>query len=485
MSVTLHDLAAKRRRKRRRRKPKLGTAQAMSVAMVDRLFWRAGFGPGNADRKRFVGKPVAKAVDWLLSAPSPLVGPAPRKDGGPLDPKGDDDDLVLEWLDRMIRAQNPFVERMAFFWHRHFANSRDGGPSAAMLRIQADLFRRYADFGRHPSASFRDLAHEVSVDPSMLIYLTGDSNVRTAPNENYAREIMELFCLGVTDAAGRANYAEYDVKQLAKAFSGWHVDDRADPDHPRVSFRFDDWYNGPKRIFGTTGNWRLYGRFDPLTAASDAVELVLSRPAHAPFLVRKLWHEFIVTEPPAATLRKLVATYTKPVRGRPGLLLKPLLRAILTHPLLFESLAEPNMVKPPVVYVVGMMRALHLGIVDDSPVGHLDGMGQVPYFPPNVSGWEGGLSWLNTNTALARFAFAGELLARRDGAPHTVPGRETSAQAVQRAHVAVKQPWLSAKSRAALTDLAAHQPSFTADQRVQRQRLLRGLLLAGPDAQVM
>ena len=108
------------------------TPTAMSQAMVDRLFWRAGFGPTAADRAAWIGKPLTDAVDSLLNTPqAALAGPDPTRDGKPLDPTGDDTDLVLSWVDRMVRTNNPFVERMTFFWHRHWANSRDVGVADA------------------------------------------------------------------------------------------------------------------------------------------------------------------------------------------------------------------------------------------------------------------------------------------------------------------------------------------------------------------
>ncbi len=454
------------RRHRLRVPPAVAVTPAkMSVAMVDRLFWRAGFGPTDADRQRWAGRSVGEAVEWLLTAPADLVGPAPSRDGKPLDPTGDDTDLVLAWIDRMVRVRNPFVERMVFFWHRHWANSRmDVSPPQLMLR-QADLFRRYATFS-NPGLTFRDLAYEVTEDPAMLRFLTGESNVRGAPNENYARELMELFCLGVFSPAGQPNYSENDVKQLAKALSGWQIDD-ADPDRPRSYFTPSRWYNGPKIVFGKFGNYSSRG----------AVDLVLAHPSHAPFLVEKLWGEFITAPPDRATVSRLAAAYTAS-----GLKLKPLLQSILTHPALFASLEEPDFVKPPVVYVAGAMRAVGAAVTSSAPVDAGDEMGQVPYFPPTVAGWEGGLSWLNTNTALARVAFVGGLL--EDLVIDDVPG-EDAAAAYARAYAAVGSPWLAAGTQAAIRDYAQRAASSTPKLRKERQLMLRALMLAGPDAQVM
>ncbi len=468
-----HAPAAKLRRHRLHLPPKLSrptgptTPQTLLTGpMVDRLFWRAGFGPTAADRARWTGQPLSAAVNWLLSTPAGLSGPPATDNGSALDPTGNDTDLVLSWLDRMVRATNPFVERLTFFWHRHWANSRDQVSPPQLLMTQNELLRRYADFGSNPRANFRQMAYDITVDPSMLRYLTGESNVRGAPNENYARELMELFTLGVHDANGNANYSQTDVEQLAKALSGWQIND----DNPNAVYSYftqSRWYDGPKIVFGQFGNF----------SSTDAVNLILGRPAHPAFLITELWNEFIVDPPDAPTLGRLIYTY---VGG--GLQLKPLLQAILTHPALFASLDEPNMVKPPVVFTVGVMRSLARTITDSTASDYLDGMGQVPYFPPNVSGWEGGLSWLNTNTALARFGFVAAVVSGMSIAD--VPG-ETGAAAYDRAYAAVGAPWLADGTQSALRLFAQTAPSAGASQRQQRQIALRTLMLAGPDAQVM
>ncbi|MHB8695258.1 MAG: DUF1800 domain-containing protein [Solirubrobacteraceae bacterium] len=438
----------------------------LTQAMVDRLFWRAGFGPTATDRATWTGQPVSAAVDWLLKTPAGSTGAPGSNSGKALDPTGDDTDLVLSWVDLMVRATNPLVERMTFFWHRHWANSRDQvSPPQLMIR-QNGLFRKYADLGTNPGVTFHQMANEVTVDCSMLRYLTGESNVKGAPNENYARELMELFTLGVTNASGQPNYKQMDVEQIAKALSGWHIND-TDPNNATSYFFQGDWYDGPKEVFGQFGNF----------TNTDVVNLVLSHAAHPAFLVNKLWSEFIVTPLDATTLQSLTQTYTSS-----GLQLGPLLKAILNHPALFDSLDQPNMIKPPVIYVVGVMRALGVGITDSTAADYLDAMGQTPYFPPNVSGWEGGLSWLNTNTALARFSFAASLVA--GSKPADVAG-ETGRAAYERAYAAVGQPWLAAGTQTLLQSFAAAAPASTATRRIQRQVALRALILAGPDAQVM
>jgi uncharacterized protein (DUF1800 family) len=438
----------------------------MTPAMVDRLFWRAGFGPTSQDRATWIGQPVTAAVNWLLSTPAGSAGVPGTDSGSALDPTGNDTDLVLSWVDLMVRSINPFVERLTFFWHRHWANSRDQVSPPQLLMTQNQLFRNYADFAANPTATFKQLANAVTVDPSMLRYLTGELNVRGAPNENYARELMELFTLGVTNAAGQPNYSQTDVEQLAKALSGWQIND-VDPNNVTSYFTPTRWYEGPKIVFGQWGNF----------TATDAVNLVLAQPAHPAFIVGALWSEFIVAPPDAATLQNLASIYSNS-----GFQLKPLLQAILTHPLLFDSIAEPDMVKPPVVYVVGAMRALGVGVTDSTASDYLDAMGQQPYFPPNVSGWEGGLSWLNTDTALARFSFISTLVSKMTIAD--VPGESPDA-AFARAYAATGSPWLATGTQSLIQSFAASANASSAQDRLQRQIALRALILAGLDAQVM
>lgn len=458
-----------RGRRRRLRLPAAGGAQRrMTEAMVDRVFWRAGFGPTEADRRAWTGKSVGRLVDWMLSAPQQLEGTAAvRADGTPLQPHASDTDLVLAWVDRMARSKNPLVERMTFFWHRHFATQRDEVSPPQLMTRQNGLFRKYADLGANPGATFTDLVYEVGEDPAMLRFLTGEDSTRRLVNENYGREVMELFCLGVLDEAGTPNYTEDDVRELAKALTGWQVND----DNPDAAFGYftrSRWVDGTKTFLGRSGNF----------GHRDAVAVVLEHRSHAPFLVRKLWHEFIETPPDAATMAQLTATY-----GR-GRRIRPLLERILTHPLLFESPKEPNKVKPPVVYAAGLLRQLGLSITDDRVYTALRDMGQLPYFPPTVAGWEGGLTWLNTNTTVSRFALAQRLVSLPARAPEDIAGEAPDA-AFKRAHAAVGRPWLAPATRAYLLGYAGRAPVARSQDRDVRQRALRVFMLGGPDGQVM
>jgi uncharacterized protein (DUF1800 family) len=463
------------RRKRARKPPAGGAQAALTEPMVDRLMWRAGFGPSAADRQRFKGMSLHRAVDRLISDPQgPPTGlPARRRDGAPLRPYESDTDLVLAWCDQMIRTRNPLVERLTLFFHRHFATQRDEVSPPQLMTQQNALLRKYGDLAANPRADFRNLVYEVGEGPAMLRFLTGEDSRKGRLNENYGRELMELFCLGVTNAAGQPNYTEADVLEAARASTGWQINDD-NPDAPSAYFTPSRWDEGPKTVLGRTGAF----------THRQLVDVVTSHPSHAPFLVTKLWGEFIPTPPDAATLRDLTKVYL-----RAGYRLRPLVRRILTHPAMLASVKEPTMIKPPVVFAIGTMRALGLGITDETLYNSLRDMGQVPYFPPTVAGWEGGASWLNTNSALARFSAANRLLSLKyqtlpTKAPEDEPA-ETPKQAFARAHAAVGRPWVGRGTKSSLLYYATRARTASASDRVARQRVVRAFLLGGPDAQVM
>lgn len=462
-------------RRHRLRRPAPGGAQKpMDDAMVDRLMWRTGFGPNPASRDRFRGKSLHQAVAILLTQPQgALVGPAPSMRGAPLEPHEDDRHMVLTWLDRMIRVENPLVERLTLLWHDHFATSREMVSPPQLMTRQNDLFRRYSDLAAYPSANFRALINDVGIDPAMLRWLNGEENTKDEINENYGRELMELFCLGVTDHTGRPNYSEVDVREVSKALTGWELDD-TNPDVPTVEFNGSLWFDGNKTVFGAPSNYDY----------KAVNEKVLAHPNHPRYLITRVWSEFIPTPPDEPTVAELTRLYL-----RSKMRFRPLLARILTHPAMLASLKEPNMIKPPVVFAVGIMRALGLGITDETLDYSLSEMGQRPYFPPTVAGWEQGEAWLNTNTALARFRLADRLLEKSyeglpDKEPEDVPG-ETSSQAFDRAWKAVGSPWIAPGTKSALLYLSRTAKAKEKWERVARQRALRAYLLGGPDAQVM
>jgi uncharacterized protein (DUF1800 family) len=365
----------------------------------------------------------------------------------------------------MVRSPRPLEEKLTLFWHDHFATSDQDTP---LMLAQNRMLRRHA-LGRFPA-----LLEDVTSDPAMLLFLSLANSDKEAPNENYARELMELFTLG-------RGYTERDIREASRALTGfradWHDDGTV-----RTYYDGEAHDAGRKRIFGHAGNfdWR------------DVLRLCVRHRAHAPFMVGKLWDFFVGAPLPGATRARLVRVY----RGS-GHRIKPVVGAILSHPALYRGLDAPTLVKSPVVFVAGALRSAGQGIDRDAYGWMLEGMGQYPFRPPSVAGWEWGTAWLSSNSMRARFDFANQLL---DTARVGVKDESTAAslsprRAVALARRAVGDPWTSARTDAELMRVARgllgerklargewRQPK---QQRADMcQRVLRQLLLCGPDAQV-
>ena len=344
---------------------------------AERLLWRAGFGPRKGETQALAKLGFDAAVRSLTRPGAERwVGPAPRDDKGralaPADAWGHDH---LWWLDRMVRTSRPLVERMTLVWHDWFATSVDGVGSQKLMLDQNKLLRRLS------LGSFDTMLTEITKDPAMLLWLSGTENSKWSPNENYARELMELFTLG----AGRG-YTERDVREQARALTGFANDWRKGAGTVNFRFELDRHDTGHKRVFGKTG------RFD----WQDAVRLCLHHPNHPSFFVDKLWSYFIPVAPDAASRRSLLALYKR------DFAILPVVEAILRHPALYTG---PRMVKPPAVYNAGLLRALGRG-VDTTAWSWLSDMsGQHLFRPPNVSGWDDE-RWLDTATFRGRWAVA-------------------------------------------------------------------------------
>src|SRR6186997_244268 len=349
---------------------------------AERLLWRAGFGPRRGEAQALAKLGLEGAVRSLTRPKGEkFIGPAPHDDKGrglaPGDAWGHDH---LWWLDRMVRTSRPLVERMTLIWHDWFATSNDGVGSQRLMIRQNSLLRS------HGLGSFEQLLLAVTRDPAMLLWLSGTDNEKDSPNENYGREMMELFTLG----AGRG-YTERDVREQARALTGFRYD--WDDDKGPVNFRYDKERHDPgqKRIFGKRG------RFD----WQDSCRLAVHHPKHSSFFVDKLWGYFIPSPPPAATRRGLEQLY---VASRFSA--APVVTAILRHPRLYTG---PRMVKPPVVYLAGMLRARKRGIDTEAWTWLANQAGQQLFYPPNVAGWNDD-RWLDTASFLARWEIAGYVL---------------------------------------------------------------------------
>ena len=423
---------------------------------AERLLWRAGFGPRPGEADQLARKGLDAAVESLINpGRERLEGKAPRVRGkrlAPLDAWGHDH---LWWLDRMVRTNRPLVERMTLTWHDWFATSNDGVDSQRLMLKQNGLFRR------NSLGSFRELLLEVTHDPAMLLWLNGVDNEREAPNENYAREMMELFTLGAD-----RGYTERDVREQARALTGWARDWKYGRPYFHSDHKRHD--TGTKRVFGKTGNydWR------------DACLLALNNEDHASYFVTKLWSYFVPTKPNARTQRVLQRIYMG------GHQIKPVVEAILKHPDLYTG---PRMVKPPVVHTAGLLRALGRGIDSDSWVWIATLAGQRLFYPPNVAGWDES-RWLDTSTYRGRWytsTYAGESRAIEPSRKST---RSTDPDKVlDRAHAFWGKPSLTPTTRGILRSFARTAITGSKDQRaanaVLAENALRQLIAVSPDLQ--
>ncbi|MBB4966100.1 DUF1800 domain-containing protein [Saccharothrix violaceirubra] len=369
--------------------------------LVARLHDRFGFGPRAGDLE--VG--VTATLDRLLGDGG-ADGPEPPKPGAPVkagDDKqarkeankrraADERQLVLWWLDRMVAADVATTERLTWFWHGHFATSEQKVRDPRLMLAQNATLRRQA------LGPFAPLARAMVVDPAMIRWLDGDDNRSGVPNENLAREFLELFALGI------GHYTETDVREAARALTGWTVD--RDAGTARfVAKRHDD---GVKEIFGAK---------DDFTAESF-VDLVLARPESAAFVVDRLWFRLVsTTPPPDDARRRLVAALSTDVRS--------VLRAIAAEPV-FRDRAT-TLVKQPVEWLVGLMRALDVrpSKLPERAVtalgNGLRGLGQLPFRPPSVGGWPADAAWLTTAAGVTRLRVA-RLVAAHADLPRDVDG---------------------------------------------------------------
>ena len=427
---------------------------------VERLFWRAGFGALPGEVAALARRDLSSLVSGLLAPLGPELrrAPAPRANGRPIDPVNVAGHDILWWLDRMIRGRHALVERMTLNWHDHFATSNEKVTDARLMLAQ------YRTLRRHALGTFRGLAHAVLTDPAMQRFLDLANSDRTHPNENFAREFFELFTLGVNNG-----YTETDVREAARALTGFTSNGAVFGYNPA---RHDD---GVKVIFGRSG------RFGP----ADVVDLAIDNPRHAPFICGKIWRYFTARPCPPATLRRMVSAYRRSGTG-----LRPVLRIVLTHPALYAGLSEPDQVKPPVVYLAGMLRKAGLPVNFEDWWSLLTDMGQAPFYPPNVNGWDQDEAWLSTSTIRARYQAASQVIRLMRIREGSVPQTQSPAEAIASAMAATGRPWLSAQSRSSVarfarTSVATRDAHWQPEHYwPERQRILRHFLLAGPDAQV-
>ena len=383
-------------------------APSLSYDDARHLLNRTGFGATEAEIRSLVGVTREEAARTLLAntrTAAMTPPPAWTRDPGPLryPRRGENaseverkqfqqeqirDGLVLRgwWVEEMLVTPSPLTERMTLFWHNHFVSGQQ------KVRLALLMYRQNVTLRANALGRFGDLLHAVARDPAMVIYLDNAQNRKGTPNENFAREVMELFTLG------EGHYSEQDIKEAARAFTGWSLDRETGQ---FVFRRFIHDY-GQKTVLGKSGN--LDG--------DDVLDILLARPETAEFITTKLWREFVSPDPDQAEVKRIAARFRDSHYD-----LKVALQALLTSDAFYAAENRGVLVKSPVDLVVGTLH--QFGMKPGEPVPFAVAtatMGQNLFSPPNVKGWPGGEAWINTSTLLARKQFLDRLFRADDAA---------------------------------------------------------------------
>jgi uncharacterized protein (DUF1800 family) len=355
------------------------------------LLRRAGFGGTPADIAAFSQLDAQRAVDALFHATDPdgtFVDYPPELSSMTSAQYGQRKTAVqLWWLDRMLRTRRQLTEKMTLVWHNHFATAVSKSPPE-MMAEQIDLFRLQG------LGNFRTLLASVTRDPAMLVWLDNRYNTKQHPNENYAREVMELFTLGL------GNYTETDVKEGARCFTGWTLKDG------QPLFRANLHDDGPKTFLGRTGNFN----------ADDAIDIIVQQPIHQRFISRKLLEAFVYSDPEPELVEAVASVY-----ALSGYDLAKTVGAIIRSNVFYSTRAYRSEPKSPIEFAIGTLRTIGATSIPPNLPGVLARMGQEPLNPPTVKGWDGGPAWINTSTMLARFNFVNALIATNTTASKTAP----------------------------------------------------------------
>ncbi len=348
---------------------------------VAHLLRRAGFGSSEAELDEYTALGYSATLERLLNYEQVDDSAAEQQLAGIQVDRRNVEGARFAWLMRMLLTRRPLQEKMALFWHNHFATSATKVRAADLMLQQIQLFRDNA------LGNFETLLQQVTRDPAMLIWLDNNENRKGRPNENYAREVMELFTVGI------GNYTDFDVKEAARAFTGYGSNRNG-----QFVFNPSQHDEEDKTFLGVTRNWD----------ADDVLAALVRHPATARYLPTKLFRYFVNDNPERATIERLAATYTAS-----GFNIRDVVRDILTGPEFLSPQALRSQVKQPADLVVGSLKALNVQNIGPDLPQATRRMGQDLLNPPDVSGWKGGDSWISATTMLERFNFADRLATAR------------------------------------------------------------------------
>ncbi len=450
-----------------------GLAQATAMGEADawHLLTRTGFAPDPQELASYAGLSRTAAVDRLLAGatqhavtavPADLAVYTPQpehfKDLSPDEKKQFRQrqarlNLELEawWFEEMVATPAPLTEHMTMFWHNHFVSSSQKVKPAQLMLRQNELLRRYA------LGNFGDMLHAVAKDPAMILYLDTQQDRKAQPNENFAREVMELFTLGI------GHYSEQDVKEAARAYTGWSVD-RTTGTFINRPAQHD---NGIKTVLGRSGNFN----------GDDVLNILLAQPAAAEWITRKLWREFISTDPDPHTIARDAAIFRQRYE------IRPLLRALLLSDAFWSAKNRGNLVKSPVDLIIGSVRQLQIHPDPRALAIASRQLGQNVFAPPNVKGWPGDDAWINSTTLLLRKQFL-DRITRGQEMPIPQKLLPTDAQEDTMSFTCDPQAWLSRltpgsaeQRRSVQTELLAVAPVNTISPALPAAEYLHDLLL--------
>ena len=416
------------------------------------LFNRAGFGATESEIQRSIGMTREQAARNLLdnARTSPVTPPPawtaetgalryPRRgeEVTDVEKKMFQQEQIREglelrgwWVSEMLSTSSPLTERMTLFWHNHFVSSQQKVKLAELMYKQNVTLRANA------LGNFADMLHAIARDPAMVIYLDNAQNRKGSPNENFAREVMELFSLG------EGRYTEQDIKEAARAFTGWSLD-RQTGQFVFRRFIHDD---GEKTVLGRTGN------FD----GDQVLDILLGEPATAEFIARKLWREFVSPDPDETAIRRIAQRFRDSRYD-----IKVALYAIFTSDAFYASENRGVLVKSPIDLVVGTLRQFEMKPSEATPFAvAATGMGQNLFAPPNVKGWPGQETWINASTLLARKQFLERLFRGDEISPRMLPGANAQGTLTADAGTMGALPRQSIQPQGALDPEKARQIRF-------------------------
>jgi uncharacterized protein (DUF1800 family) len=358
------------------------------------LYRRAGFGGTPAEVDALAARGLDGAVSFLVDYDSIDTSAYETALAGRGYNLASARGLQQWFLDRMAFSPRPLEEKMTYFWNLHWTSGISKVRGVTLMLNQNKTQRQYA------MGKFDDLAVKISQDPAMLVWLDNWLNVAVKPNENYARELLELFALGI------GNYTQTDVTELARALTGWTVQNYRGIDNYNGATFVDSpaiHDNGNKTILGKTGPWNGMDAISIILNHTDARGSVSGR-----FIGAKLWSFFVYDDPPDFLVDQLAAVWVSSGRS-----IREMVRSIFSSPEFYETHARKTWVRTPVEYAVAAVRMLEGSSDFGTPVSSLAGMGQTLFDPSDAKGWDWGLSWMNTGTLFNRATLTNTLASNR------------------------------------------------------------------------